>query len=113
MTRRALRRRYAILGALHEHGPQYEDGLCTLLRAASGTLYADLGALERDYLIVGEEGAPTVAQPSRRLYRLANADERDRGWRARRTVEDELAARRAGRRAPLARPGHVTREVLT
>lgn len=72
--RHAERRRYAILGALAEHGPTGALELCRLLRRPSGTIYPDLAALESDRRIVGEW--LTGPWPRRRLYRLPTDDER-------------------------------------
>jgi hypothetical protein len=72
--RRAERRRYAILGALAEHGPTGALELCRLLRRPAGTLYPDLSALEADRRVVGEW--LTGPWPRRRLYRLPTVDER-------------------------------------
>ena len=76
MTRRAIRRRYAILGALHEHGPQLADELAKVLRCGHGTLYPDLAVLECDGLIVGDQVAQPYGRPDRRRYRVTSAEER-------------------------------------
>ena len=72
--RRAERRRYAILGALTEHGPTPALDLGKRLRRPAGTIYPDLAALESDRRIVGE-WLPGP-WPRRRLYRLPTDDER-------------------------------------
>lgn len=74
MTRRAARRRYAILGALAEHGPATATQLCQLLHRASGTLYPDLAVLEGEGRVVGKW--TTGPHPRRRLYRLPTPQER-------------------------------------
>lgn len=98
MTRRADRRRFAILGVLAEHGPSTGIDLCLTLHLPSGTIYPDLAALESDGRIVGEWGQVDALGPRRRLYRLATDEER----RAHRRRREELeAAKRAGRTRPL------------
>lgn len=71
--RRTHRRCYAILGALHEHGPQYGLDLCRILRCGSGSLYPELWWLEDAGLVVGEFIADPrhPYRPQRRQYRLA------------------------------------------
>lgn len=77
MTKRADRRRYAIVGALAERGPSTGIDLCIALYRGLGTIYPDLVVLENDGRIVSEWAAPlTPLSPPRRLYRLPTDDER-------------------------------------
>lgn len=86
MSRRAERRRSAILGALWEYGAQTESGICARLRYGVGTLHVDLVWLEHNRLVVSEwepEGFAGLVltdagqlRPRRRLYRLPNDAER-------------------------------------
>lgn len=74
--RRAIRRRYAILGVLAENGPTSGIDLCWLLHRSSGTIYPDLAALEADGRVVGEWHDVRDGYPRWRLYRLPTDDER-------------------------------------
>jgi DNA-binding PadR family transcriptional regulator len=74
MTRRAVRRRLEVLGALLA-GPAFEDELCRRTRRQPGTLYAELARLERDGDAVTER-VRRNGQPPRTAYRLPTLDER-------------------------------------
>lgn len=108
MTRRSERRQYAILGALHEHGPLFELDLCNLLYRWPGTLYPDLASLEGDGLVVGEWQPHVADKPRRRRYRVTTDAERDDG---RRRLQEYLLVELAKPtdaqpwRIPIARPG--------
>lgn len=82
MSRRAHRRRYAILGLLHEFGPQTASELCALLRVGNGTIYPDLVGLEADGLIAAEWVRTGGDRPGRRRYGVTTPEQRvenDRG----------------------------------
>lgn len=73
MTRRADRRRYAILGVLAEqHGPVTVDVIERCLRLAPGTLYPDLVVLLHDNRIKRVSGGSLT---DRTTYRLATPAE--------------------------------------
>lgn len=73
MSRRANRRRYAILGALAEEGPCGVSVLERRLRRAPGTLYPDLAVLERAGRI---KSLHADREPGHTAYRLATLAER-------------------------------------
>jgi hypothetical protein len=109
--RRAARRRYAIVGALAEHGRMSGLGLCLTLHLPSGTIWPDLAALEGDGRIVGEWVAPLAPLlPPRRLYRLPTDDERRAHRKRARALK--LAAERPERHGDglggVPRPGIAT-----
>lgn len=97
MSRRAERRRFAIVGVLAEYGPSTGFGLCLILHRPSGTIYPDLAALEDQGRIVGEWLLTPAGQPRRRLYRLATDGER----RAHRSRREQLETATQGTRTPL------------
>lgn len=96
--KRATRRRYEILGVLHEHGPQFENELCILLGRRPGTLYPDLSTLEAASLITGEWEECNDGRCRRRRFRITSPDKRERGQRIGRQVDQEIADRVAVRR---------------
>lgn len=98
MTRRADRRRFAIVGVLAEHGPTSGFDLCLILHRPSGTIYPDLAALEHEGRIVADWTEVDVLGPRRRLYRLSTDDERHGHRRRREQLE---AAKQVGRTRPL------------
>lgn len=114
MSPRAQRRQYAILGALHEHGPQSVLDLAALLHRGGSLLNVDLDALRRQSLVVGEweddylarttqtmpPRPPAPSTPRRRIYRVTDAGERDRRRQIHRDVEQEIADLVAARRKP-------------
>lgn len=76
LRRRAERRRRGILLDLAEHGPTFTLDLCKRLGRGAGSIYPDLGVLERQGRIVGEWEHRDDDRPRRRMYRLASDDER-------------------------------------
>lgn len=112
MTRRADRRRWAIIGVLAECGPLNAVAIAELLHRNGGAIYYDLMVLEDQGRIVGEWEKPGCTEvfhdpaltggqpfrPRRRLYRLATDDERRAHGDRRRALE---AAKQAGRARPL------------
>lgn len=87
---------YSILGALHEHGPQYVIDLCQILRCGPGTVYPELTHLENDGLVVGDWESRGDDRPRRRIYRLTTAEERSNHRRRQRArvVEPKPVPRR-------------------
>ena len=108
--KRAVRRRYAILGVLVDIGPANATAIADKLARNGGAIYADLAWMESEGLIVGEWERAADDRPRRRLYRIATDDERGRRRRIRREVDQEIADRVAARtppwrRIPILRPG--------
>lgn len=108
MSHRAKRRRFAILGALHENGPLYTWDLHQGLGIRPHSLYADLGFLELGGLIVGEleKDCGCTDHPPRLRFRVTTPEERADKTRRRRVLPDAEAviARPKTRRAFFPRP---------
>lgn len=108
--KRAVRRRYAILGVLHDIGPANATAIADKLARNGGAIYADLAWMERECLIVSEWEVRDDDRPRRRLYRIATDDERGRRRWIRREMDQEIADRVAALkpprpRIPVFRPG--------
>lgn len=108
--KRAVRRRYAILGVLVDIGPANAIAIADKLARNGGAIYADLAWMEAQGLIISEWERPADGRPRRRLYRIATDDERSRRRRIRREIDQEIADRVAAlkpprRRIPILRPG--------
>jgi len=101
MTRRGDRRRFGIVGVLAEHGPCTAIDLCQALHRGPGTIYPDLVTLEqREGRVVSYWGATVPGtELRRRMYRLANSDERAEHHRRRKELLE--AARQAPALPPL------------
>jgi len=99
MTRQGDRRRFAIVGVLAEQGPSAAISLCHVLHRGPGTIYPDLVALEQQGRVVSYWGHVVPGtELRRRMYRLANDDERRDHQRRREQLE---AAKRAPAKPPL------------
>ena len=68
--KRALQRRYAIIGVLCKRGSMSETGICLELGIPLGTIYPDLQLLEEQGYIIPQwvEGP----YPRHRVYKLEN-----------------------------------------
>lgn len=89
MSRRATKRRWAILGVLHEHGRLYAADIAQLVHRSNGLTRRDLAVLAELGRVVAErDRAPEGL--GREVWRVTTAAERDqhasRGPRPRRVV---------------------------
>lgn len=71
-SKRAVRRRYAILGVLAETGPTNALTICRMLRRGPGTVYPDLAWMEDHGLVAADWEERADGRPRRRLYRSVN-----------------------------------------
>lgn len=89
MTRRAERRRWAIVGVLAERGPSTAPAIAEALYRNAGAIYYDLMVLEEDEARVVSYWGGTVpgTELRRRMYRLSTDDERGAHRRRRSLTE--------------------------
>lgn len=96
--RRAVRRRYAILGVLGEIGPATATAIADRLARNGGAIYADLVWMEQGGLITAEWEQRGDGRPRRRLYRpstpsaaIERAETAERELARQRNVNRDLA----------------------
>lgn len=87
-SKRAVRRRYAILGVLALDGPSYALDLCKALRRGPGTIYPDLSWMEIHGLVAADWVNQSEGRPRRRRYRLTTPAEREENS----SLDDRLRA---------------------